>query len=246
MVEYVRAYLRPDGRAPLIGDSDSGQVLPIVRRRADDHAYVLALGAAVFQEPRFKVRESGAPEELLWILGTQGVRDYETLPVVEISSSQAFPNVGTYILGEDDLYLLVNASDSGVNGRGSHGHNDALSVEVSACGTPFIVDPGSFVYTADLPERHLFRSTAYHSTVQVDDAEQNSIEEAAPFVIGNEARPRVINWEPGEAADLVVAEHYGYKRLSQPVTPWRRNARVCFSISHWPGIRNKNSTRWNR
>ena len=232
MVEYVRAYLRPDGRAPLIGDSDSGQILPIVKRRADDHAYVLALGAAVFQEPRFKVRESGAPEELLWILGTQGVRDYETLPVVEISSSQAFPKVGSYILGEDDLYLLVNASDSGVNGRGSHGHNDALSVEVSACGTPFIVDPGSFVYTADLHERHLFRSTAYHSTVQVDDAEQNSIEEAAPFVIGNEARPRVFNWEPGEAADLVVAEHYGYKRLSQPVTH-RRTVRFNKSNRFW-------------
>src|SRR5437660_111411 len=29
MVEYVRAYLRPDGRAPLIGDSDSGQIRPI-------------------------------------------------------------------------------------------------------------------------------------------------------------------------------------------------------------------------
>src|SRR5712692_8376465 len=32
MVDYVRAYLRPDGRAPLIGDTDSGQLLPIVRR----------------------------------------------------------------------------------------------------------------------------------------------------------------------------------------------------------------------
>ena len=232
MVEYVRAYLRPDGRAPLIGDSDSGQVLPIVRRRADDHAYVLALGAAVFQEPGFKVRDSGAPEELLWILGTQGVRDYETLPAGGIPSSQAFSKVGTYILGKDDLYLLLNASDSGVSGRGSHGHNDALSVEVSACGTAFIVDPGSFVYTADLSERHLFRSTAYHSTVQVDGAEQNSIEEAAPFVIGNEARPRLINWEPGETADLVVAEHYGYQRLAQPVTH-RRTVRFNKADRFW-------------
>ena len=232
MVEYVRAYLRPDGRAPLIGDSDSGQVLPIVRRRADDHAYVLALGAAVFQEPGFKVRDSGAPEELLWILGTQGVRDYETLPAGGIPSSQAFSKVGTYILGKDDLYLLLNASDSGVSGRGSHGHNDALSVEVSACGTAFIVDPGSFVYTADLSERHLFRSTAYHSTVQVDGAEQNSIEEAAPFVIGNEARPRVISWKPGAAADLVVAEHYGYQRLSQLVTH-RRTVRFNKADRFW-------------
>ncbi|MFZ0750240.1 MAG: heparinase II/III family protein, partial [Pyrinomonadaceae bacterium] len=47
MAEYTRAYLRPDGRAPLIGDSDSGQILPIVRREADDHAYVVAIADAV-------------------------------------------------------------------------------------------------------------------------------------------------------------------------------------------------------
>src|SRR6266508_1175366 len=76
MVEYLRAYLRPDGRAPLIGDSDSGQVLPIVRRTADDHAYVLALGAAVFQEPRFGTHAAGGQhaggvrtQEILCILG---------------------------------------------------------------------------------------------------------------------------------------------------------------------------------
>src|SRR5712664_3866686 len=80
MIEYVRAYLRPDGCAPLIGDSDSGQVLPIVRRTGDDHAYLLAVGAAVFQDPRFKVRDSPAPEELLWLLGEQGIRDYAALP----------------------------------------------------------------------------------------------------------------------------------------------------------------------
>ena len=236
MIEYVRAYLRPDGRAPLIGDSDSGQVLPIERRSADDHAYVLALSAAVFQEPRFKTgtHASGVQHEgeLLWILGTQGLRDYQALPESRPPRAQAFPDAGIYIFGEDDLYLLFNASDSGVKGRGSHGHNDALSVEVSACGTAFIVDPGSFVYTADLPERHLFRSTAYHSTVQVDGAEQNRIEEAAPFVIGNEARPRVISWEPGAAADLVVAEHHGYQRLAQPVTH-RRSVRFNKRSRFW-------------
>jgi hypothetical protein len=222
MVNYVRAYLRPDGSAPLIGDSDSGQVLPIIRRAGDDHAYVLAVGATVFQEPRFKISGSRAPEELLWILGEQGVRDYQALPDGEPAQSQAFPDAGTYILRQDDLYLLFNASGSGVNGRGSHGHNDALSIEVSACGTAFIVDPGSYVYTADLHERHLFRSTAYHSTVEIDGVEQNTTDEQVPFIIGNEAEPRVISWESNFETDVVVAEHPGYQRLPQPVTHRRR------------------------
>jgi hypothetical protein len=218
MVHYVGAYLRPDGRAPLIGDSDSGQVLPITRRAGDDHGYLLALGAAVFQEPRFKLRESPAPEELLWILGEQGISDYAALPESEAPNSQAFPDNGVYILRHYDLYLLFNASDSGVNGRGSHGHNDAFSLEVSAGGAAFIIDPGSYLYTANLRERHLFRSTAYHSTVEVDRAEQNTISEATPFIIGNEAQPRVLGWETGAEGDVIVAEHYGYRGLAQPVT----------------------------
>jgi hypothetical protein len=218
MIEYVRAYLRPDGRAPLIGDSDSGQVFPLVRRAGDDHAYVLALGATIFHEPRFKIENARAPEELLWILGAQGLTDYEALPAGEPVSSQAFSDAGTYILRQDNLYLLFNASGVGVNGRGSHGHNDALSIEVSAWGSAFIVDPGSYIYTGDLKERQRFRSTAYHSTVEVDEVEQNTTDERVPFVIGDEAHPRVISWQSDSEADVVIAEHAGYQRLPQPVT----------------------------
>jgi hypothetical protein len=218
MIEYVRAYLRPDKGVPLIGDSDSGQVFQLVHRRGDDHAYLLALGAAVFQEPRFKAETARAPEELLWTLGEQGLGDFDSLPPGEPVSSHAFPDAGTYILRQDDLYLLFNACSSGVDGRGSHGHNDALSIEVSACGSAFIVDPGSYVYTADLRERQRFRSTAYHSTVEADEVEQNTTDEAVPFVIGDEAHPRVIRWESDGETDVVVAEHDGYQRLPAPLT----------------------------
>jgi Heparinase II/III N-terminus/Heparinase II/III-like protein len=219
MIEYIAAYLRPDGRAPLIGDSDSGQVLPIKRRGGDDHAYVAALGAAIFQEPHFKLgNEPVAVEELLWILGERGVRDYEALAPRAMPVSRAFPNAGVYLLRHNDLYLHFNAGAVGVNGRGSHGHNDALSIEVAAKGTAFIVDPGSYLYTANLAERHLFRSTASHSTIEIDGVEQNTIDKATPFIIGNEAQPRVISWETNDDFDQVIAEHYGYRRLPQPVT----------------------------
>jgi uncharacterized heparinase superfamily protein len=217
MADYARAYLRPDGRAPLIGDSDSGQILPIVKRAADEHGYALCLAAAALQESKFKV--STAPcEELLWVLGEQGFQIFQALPGASPVDSTAFPEAGVYVLRDDDLYLLFNASGCGLNGRGSHGHNDALSVEVSAGGSAFIVDPGSYVYTADLCERHLFRSTAYHSTVQVDGLEQNTTDEATPFVIGDEAHPRVVAWKTNPEFDHVVAEHNGYRRLNKPVT----------------------------
>jgi hypothetical protein len=115
--------------------------------------------------------------------------------------------------------MLFNASGAGLKGRGSHGHNDALSFELSAHGACFIRDPGTYVYTSDLVERHLFRSTRYHSTVEVDGEEQNTTDERLPFRIGDEAHPRVLRWESDGARDLVVAEHGGYTRLkSGPVT----------------------------
>jgi hypothetical protein len=217
MLEYLRAYLRPDGFAPLVGDSDGGQVFPIRHRMGIDHSYLAAVGAALFNDPRLKPSGPTAPEEVFWILGEEGVRTYEGLNSVE-DGSRGFADAGTYVLRQNDLYLLFNASSSGIRGRGSHGHNDSLSVEVSACGRAFLVDPGSYVYTADLQQRHLFRSTAYHSTVEVDGMEQNTINVEAPFVIGEEARPRVMLWETGAELDRIIAEHSGYARLPQPIT----------------------------
>ena len=199
MLLYIRAYLRPDGFAPLIGDTDSGQVLPVVRRRADDHAYLLEIGARVFNDPSL---------------------------ATPCESSQAFPDAGIYIMRDGDLYLCFNASDAGLNGRGSHGHNDALSIEVSAGGRALIVDPGTYVYSADLEKRHAFRSTAYHSTVQIDGLEQNTIDMQTPFVIGNEAKPKVLEWKTSDDSDKVVAEHYGYPVVHRRTVVFNKRERV--------------------
>lgn len=234
MLTYLRSYLRPDGRAPLIGDTDSGQVMPIVKRDADDHAYVLAVGASFLQDSRFKLEEDGAiAEELLWTLGAEGVRKYQTLPANrDAETSVAFVDAGTYVMRQDDLYLFFNASGNGVKGRGSHGHNDVLSIEVSACGTSFIVDPGTYVYRTDLDERNRFRSTAYHSTVKVDGVEQNTINRDLPFVIGDEAHPRVLRCEMSAERDLVIAEHDGYARLNQPIKH-RRTVKFEKQLRFW-------------
>src|SRR6185295_11414499 len=63
----------------------------------------------------------------------------------------------------------------------------------------------------------LFRSTAYHSTVQIDDAEQQTINEDAPFANGQEAGAQVLAWDSNAERDHVTAEHNGYERLAKPV-----------------------------
>lgn len=147
--------------------------------------------------------------------------------------SKPFRHAGVCVLREDDLYLLLNASGAGLGGRGSHGHNDALSIEVSACGVSFISDPGTYVYTGDTRARAAFRSTAYHSTVEVDGFEQNTTPEAAPFFNGGEARPRLDTFMTTDGSEFAVAEHHGYERLPAGPVTHRRSVSFEHRDRYW-------------
>ncbi len=217
MLAYLNAMVRPDGRMPLIGDADGSQIVPVIKRDADDVAYLLALGAAALEKPELKAGSQLSPE-VLWYLGEHGIDTFNSLDTdIGLPTSAAFRKAGSYVMRHSNLNLHLNTNDCGLNGRGSHGHNDALSIEISAYGRPFIIDPGSYVYNLDRDARHTFRSTAVHSTVMVDGAEQNTTDRDLPFVLGNEAQPRVLEWESGAERDRIVAEHLGYMRLTQPV-----------------------------
>lgn len=234
MIKYLHAYLRPDAQAPLIGDTDSGQVMPIASHAAADHGYLLGIAAALFNEPAFKINDE-SPEELFWLLGETALETFRGLATAEAGAvrSAGFSEAGTFILRDQDSYLLLNASGTGLSGRGAHGHNDALSLEVAACGTSFISDPGTYVYTADLALRHQFRSTGYHSTVEVDGREQNTTEEGTPFHIGDEASPHQLHWESSDQRDLVIAEHYGYKDLPNGQITHRRAVMFEKTERYW-------------
>ena len=106
--------------------------------------------------------------------------------------SAAYPDGGFYILRRGDLYVIVRCGDVGRQGRGGHGHNDQLSFELSARGRPLVIDPGTFVYTADPVERNRFRSTAYHATLQVDGGEQNELPTDDLFLMADRARAEVL------------------------------------------------------
>ncbi len=217
MLDFLSSYLRPDGRAPLIGDSDGGQFLPLVNREANDHAYLLDVGTSLFGDGKLVSPLTKSAEEVSWILGRQAVEDRINAALPGASSSRVFHDAGTCVICQDNLYSLLNASGTRSGRPGSHQHNDKLSIEISAYGRAFIVDPGSYVYTADLDERHRFRSTAYHSTVQIDDAEQMTIAADAPFVNGGDASARILSWTQTSETEIAIAEHTGYSRLPNPV-----------------------------
>ncbi len=123
-------------------------------------------------------------------LFAQAGRPYE--PATE---SAAYPDGGYYVLRGGDLYAIVRCGDVGRYGRGGHGHNDQLSFELAAGGRPLVIDPGSYVYTSSPAERNRFRSTAYHSTLRLDGAEQNELRTDDLFSMEDRARAEATAWD---------------------------------------------------
>ncbi|MCI0488098.1 MAG: heparinase II/III family protein [Blastocatellia bacterium] len=221
MFEFVRYYLKPDGTAPLIGDSDDGRLIKFKERPAVDHSYLMPIAAILFENGAFK-QSRRLDEEALWWFGDPGREQFERLPSAEDApSSRAFQEAQIFIEREGPLYAIVDCGDHGAGGRGSHAHADALSIEVFAYDRTFLRDPGTFVYTASERWRNLFRSTAYHNTVRVDGKDISRISEGHPFALGPNVKPVVNRWESTGERDLLDAEHYGYVHGAQPVVHGR-------------------------
>ena len=219
MFEFTLYALKPSRKMPQIGDNDNGRFFIFGNREILDMRYLLTLGAIFFREAKFKVEEFGFCEEALWVFGEKGYKIWQSLKENSLANiaSKAFPDVGWYIMRNDKDYMIISCGPNGQNGDGGHCHNDKLSFELYVDGKDAIVDSGTYVYTSDPEARNRFRGTAYHNTVMVDDKEQNRFDKHSVFRMNNDALTGCLEWKTGNEVDLFIGEHYGYKRLSQPV-----------------------------
>jgi hypothetical protein len=226
MFDFVQNYTRPDGLAPLVGDSDDGR-LQILSRYFDwhpqDHRYLLAIGAGLFDRDDLTAAAGegyDVAEEAAWLLGIDALKKLSRSSSPRRSlASQAFPMSGRYVMRHGDHHAIVCTDEVGTAGKGNHKHNDILSFELSVAGTAMIVDQGSFTYTHNLVWRDRFRATSAHNTVVVDGVEQNAFNGA--FGMRTNARVRVAQWRSEPTFDVLDASHTGYRRLADPVTHQR-------------------------
>jgi len=105
----------------------------------------------------------------------------------------------------------------------AHGHADLLSVQVSAFGQPFLVDPGTYAYAPDPELRNHFRSSLAHSTVTLDGVSQART--AGPFSWSDRPRAQLRNWVLSAGLELASAHHDAYARLGGAA---RHRRRVLF------------------
>ncbi|WP_171447271.1 heparinase II/III family protein [Corallococcus carmarthensis] len=215
MFVAARAWSSESGLAPQIGDNDSGRVFPFQEREDGDHGYLAGLGAALFNDAG--LGGGVFPDEAAWLLGDAGLVRFNALPVAPAPASVSFAEGGFHILRGEGVVLTVSAGKQGQRGVGGHSHNDKLSFELHFNGRPVIVDPGTGSYTRDPALRNAMRSTAAHNTLQVDGAEQAPLDPARLFALPEDARARVVAFQPGAKHDRLVVRHDGYRHLPSPV-----------------------------
>jgi hypothetical protein len=83
-----------------IGDNDSGRLHIFGDSNISDVRYLLTAGAVLFNDSRFKIKEFGFQDQMLWLFGEHGFDIYNKLEPFEYENieSRFFKESGWYIL----------------------------------------------------------------------------------------------------------------------------------------------------
>jgi hypothetical protein len=221
-LEFILHHTRPDGTAPRVGDA-----APITLQNfgqpdlIGDHRWLLAIGAVVFNRPDFKASAAEPPEALLWLLGREGFSAFEKIstqksPCVYSVIARSFPKGGFHIIRNEKTYLLIRCGPLGMEGVQGHWHYDQLSFELWAEGEPILVDPGWYVYEADVRMLHHFKSTRAHNTVTIDKRNQIA-HDLFVFPPLKRRVPKLLKWDVTPEEIFFQGEHLLYADLCDPV-----------------------------
>lgn len=221
MAKFTKAYIKPNGLAPLWGDADDARALPFGMQAINDHRYLPALIGTYLGRLDELAGASDGLGEVFWVFGPEAIRRWRQKEASP-ARSVAFEDGGFYVLRSSVDHVFIDAGPLGLAGRGGHGHNDCLSFEAVLDGVPLVSDCGAYLYTASYEERNRFRSTDLHNTPRVDGQEINRfIRPDYLWNLHNDAVPRALAWHDDNARAGFAAEHSGYQRLQGQVTPRR-------------------------
>ncbi len=205
------------GPPPRFGDDDGGRLFDPRRNRAEHLLDPLATGAILFHRGDFKVVAQQLREETIWLLGSQGVKQWDELEAQPLDmSSAALSGAGFYLMptAKPPVQLVMDCGPLGTQ-SGGHGHADALSLTLHARGAELLIDPGACEYAGERDDRRMFRGTSMHNTVRLDGIDQ--AESATAFAWRQLTQSKVEEWIQGRHFDLLVGSHDGYERLPSQV-----------------------------
>lgn len=215
MLQHLAHLTRPDGSMPLIGDDDGGRLLPVDGSRTTDCRSALASGALLFNDPALAFVAGDCGLETLLLLGPEAVSRFAALGArPPETASRAFKDGGYCVMRDswtrEANHLIVDCGPHGALSF-AHSHADALAIDLTAGGTPILVDAGTFTYTASPAERDYFRGSHSHNVVTVDDRPASV--PAGAFGWSHTAQAQLTRWSSTQGWDFFEGTHDGYSSL---------------------------------
>lgn len=213
MLDFVVAYTKPSGQAPVWGDADDGRVHALGSQGVNDHRYLLTLGSLMLDRSELWPHSAGLCMDGVVLLSAGMLRTARSLARPERNElrleSTAFSSGGFFVLREGRDWCLVDCGDVGLRGRGGHGHNDALSIEVALDGMDILTDTGSAAYTRSVSERVASLCAAAHNVAVVDGHEPAELSVSGERIPHATTCPvEVVRWAPQEG--VFIGRHRGY------------------------------------
>lgn len=208
MLEFIEYTKGQNGELPNISDSDNGK----------GACFLLNLGAVLFKRRDMKMVASGFEEDSFWLLGEEGLREFERLSKEEpIHLSRVFEESGFIVMRSDwsernnySLFIIGSKDLSSINY--GHRHADLLSFELHVNGIPLIIDPGTYTYSGDEWFRRYFRGTHAHNTLVIDNKDQFEFREG-PFGIRRIANIKEMDVFLSENIVFFETTHNGYSPI---------------------------------
>ncbi len=213
--DFMKHITRPDGTTPIIGDDDGGRILPLTDARPDDFRGTLAVAASICDRGDLRFVAGTRKDEVFWLLGAEDAKKYDGLEAVEPNvTSKNFPDGGYFVMRDGwtdtDNFMVVDCGEVG-SLAGGHGHADALSIEAALHGRTLLVDSGTYSYHASREMRDLFRSTAAHNTLTID--QHSSSEPGSAFNWKSRADAKQMAGVIDARFDFFEGKVEGYKEL---------------------------------
>ncbi len=196
---------KPNGHMLSMGDSDDMNVQSIMQ-----------LAAILFQDGKLKVFSGEyLDHENVWFINSEDIQSYHELEVI-------YPEYQSLCLYDSGQYFFRSGwdkkadmlhFDGGLLGS-SHGHSDALHVDLMMNGKDVLVDSGRYSYVYDDIRKYL-KNPKGHNTIVVDGMDYSEWENSwvSKTVTAQVKQPMKCS----KIYEYAQAGHMGYMTLDNPV-----------------------------
>jgi hypothetical protein len=213
----LRTLVDPErGRAPNFGPNDGALILPWSTCGFDDYRPVVQAGMLAFAgQP---IYDAGPwDEESVWLGLLQPERQTHDEPSPITFNGQGYATSSTETLPFAGLHILARGRSRGVlrcaQFQTRPGHSDQLHFDLWRHGQAVACDPGTYLYSGEMPWDNGLAGAAVHNTVLVDGIDP--MIKAGRFLWLRWAQGYVLGrWRTASGKlEFLAAEHHGYSRF---------------------------------